>query len=136
MKITLAALADYASISIEQKLHVLGIFDTIYAQSVPAHHVKSVLVIRTLAEHEDSEKDHPLEIRLEDEDGQPLFKGAGMSRVGKIPPGESSTANLILELNNLPLPKFGRYSCVITLDGQEYVRIPLTVAQVPAAPPS
>jgi hypothetical protein len=134
LKITLAALADYASISIEKKLHVLGIFDTIYAQSVPAAHGKAVLVIRTLAEHEDSDRAHPLEIRLEDMDGQPLFKGAGASRVGTIPPGETSSANLILELNNLPLPKFGRYSCVITLDGEERLRIPLTVSQVPQAP--
>ncbi len=134
MKVTVAALADYASISMGDKLNVLGVFDTVWTVATPAAHPKTVLVIRTLAEHEDSNRVHPLEIRLEDEDGQPLFRGQGEQRLGDIPPGETAAGNLIIELNNLPFPRFGRYSCVVTLDGAEVVRLPLKVAQLPQPP--
>lgn len=135
MIVTVAALADFASVSIGDKLNVMGVFDRVWAKSAPATHPRAVLVLRTLVEHEDREQSYRLRIRLEDEDGQIVFEGHGDMTVGTIPPGQTATATLILEIQNLPLPKFGRYSCVVTVGARELIRIPLTLAQTPTAPP-
>ena len=135
MEVTVAALADHASLS-DGKLNVLGVFDVINAHSVPAAHPRAVLVMRTLARNEDADKTVPMEIRLEDEDGRLTFKAQGEHRIGPIPPGGFATANLIIELQNLPLPKFGHYAIVISLGGVEKIRLPLNVVELqpPAGP--
>lgn len=126
MKITLAAIADYASISIEQKLHVLGIFDTIWTQAVPTVHPAMVVVIRTLVGYEDRNTTQKLRIRLEHEDGQRLFEGEAATEVGEVPPGETASGNLIINLQGIPFRQVGRYSFVITAEnGEELHRIPL-----------
>ena len=46
MELTLALLADYANISREGKLNIMGIFEQIFALSFPAVHAQLQLVLR------------------------------------------------------------------------------------------
>jgi hypothetical protein len=137
MKITLAAIADYASISIEQKLHVLGVFDVIWASSFPCTHPTMFLVMRTAVEYGDRSSKTELQIRLEHEDGQRLFEGKAEGEVGDIPPGESVSANMIFQLNMMKFDRPGRYSVVITdiQKNEELHRLPLTLRQLQSSQP-
>lgn len=135
MKITLAAIADYASISIEQKLHVLGVFDVIWSQSLPCIHPSMFLIIRTSVEFEDRNSKQVLIVRLEHEDGGRLFEGKAEGEVGDVPAGESVSANMIFQLTMLKFDRAGRYSFVITDEGtgEELHRLPLAIRELPPA---
>lgn len=128
MKITLAAVADYASVSMEQKLSVMGIFDTIWAASFPVTHSTMFLVLRVQFSYEDSGTTGDLRMRLEDEDGKRLMDGQLGGPVPNIPPGQRPNANLIMAMVNVQFPKAGDYAFVIEQSGVEVHRIPLKVA--------
>lgn len=57
MNVSLALVADYANISREGKLNILGIFDRIAAQSVPAVHSQMQLIMRLEADRAESERE-------------------------------------------------------------------------------
>ena len=128
MQITLAAIADYASVSIGDKLNVLGVFDTIYSREFPAAHPQLFLAIRIQFGFDDRNRDFQLHIRLENEDGQKAFEAVPSGRIGDVPAGEIGSTNLVIGLNGLTLKGPGRYSFVITL-GETEVRLPLRVVR-------
>ena len=96
MKITVAAIADYASISEGGKLNVLGVFDAITAQEFPVRHPHMVFAARLLFEYEDGGKKHAVNVRLEDEDGHKIAEMTGEASVGPVPPGTWNSHSLIL----------------------------------------
>ena len=70
MKVTLAVLADYANVSREGKLNILGIFNIIHAASFPCTHGEMVLVTKLEAEVLDSKKPRKIEVNLVIEEEQ------------------------------------------------------------------
>lgn len=133
MRLTLAAVADYASISIEQKLSVMGVFDTLWGQAFPLAHPQMFLVLRVQFSYEDSGKDRKLKVRLENADGKRLFQGEMGGPVPAIPPGERPNANLVMQVVNTVFQSPGTYTFVVEDGGEELQRIPLKVAQLPDA---
>ena len=69
MEIALAALADYASISREGKLSVMGIFNSVASNSLPATISSAHLVISLELAAAEGEREHSVEIRCMDADG-------------------------------------------------------------------
>src|SRR5690606_8686643 len=68
LKITMAAIADYASVSIGDKLNVMGVFDTIFAEKFPATHPLLFLAVRIHYEYADADTAFDVAMHLEDED--------------------------------------------------------------------
>jgi hypothetical protein len=115
MEIVLAAVADSANISQENKLNVLGTFDTIPARHVPVHAPPMTLAVTIRAEYEDRGREHRLEIHLVDEDGKRLLTGGTVIRLGDISPGRFVHAHLVTPLHNdLVFERFGRYRILIS----------------------
>lgn len=129
MQITLAAIADYASVSIGDKLNVMGVFDTIAAPQFPAVHPQLFLAVRLQFEFEDRNAEVSLQIRLEDEDGKVSLRANPKGRIGAVQPGETGNVNFVLGLANLRFDGPGRYSVVVSLGGQDDVRLPLRIMQ-------
>ncbi len=126
MQVRIAVLADYASISLGDKLNVLGIFSNIMARAEPVVHPQMQLVMQFEFDPTEAGK-KSVWIALQDEAGNDLLTMNGEIAVPRLPHGESATVNQILLLNNTNFPKFGRYEFQVVINGRREATIPLTV---------
>lgn len=129
IQVTLALLADYANVSREGKLNILGIFDRINAQSVPAVHPQMQLVMTLEADRGDADKEHRVEIELIDADGTKLFSIGGNLKFGAPPPGEHVRINHIIQLNGLRFDRFGNYEFKILINNEVRKSVPISVVE-------
>lgn len=133
MQIKLALLADYANVTAEGKLNILGIFDRITVQSLPVTHPQMHLILRLESHSVERGRTHEIEIRLHDPDGQTVFEVKG-EMVPQGIQGMTSATNQILTLNNLQLAKAGGYIFVVFVDNDLKSEIPLAVELGPGSP--
>ena len=136
MQVKLAVLADYANVTAEGKLNILGIFDRINVSGLPAVHPQMQFVMRLEAHPAEKDRVHSIEVRLHDPDGETVFelKGEMVPRGGA--PGQTIAANQIITINNLSLSKTGEHSFVVFVDNDLKTEVPLLVVEVPKlAPP-
>jgi hypothetical protein len=133
LQVKLAVLADYANVSAEGKLNILGIFDRINLTQVPAVHPQMHLVLRLEAHAAERDRAHKVEIRLHDPEGDTIFEVNG----DIVPHGEGShpvSTNQILTLNNLQLQKIGAYNFVVFINHDLKSELPLHVEFVTMPP--
>lgn len=136
ISIPLALVADYANVSQEGKLNIMGIFDQIFADSVPALHPQMQLIVTIVADRGEADKDHSIMIELIDADNtSKLARIEGAVRFGKPPSGEDIRINHILQLNNIAFTKYGEYSFKIHVDGKVIKSLPIKLAKTPTARP-
>jgi hypothetical protein len=126
MQVKLALLADYANVTADGKLNILGIFDRIRVQEVPVTHPQMHLILRIEAHAAERDRSHMVEIRLHDPDGQTVFEVRG-----EVVPhgsyGQTIATNQILTLNNLLLAKTGGYTFVVLVNNDLKSEVPLDV---------
>lgn len=126
MRTRIAVIADYASISMGDKLNVLGIFSSIFARSEPIVHLQMQLVLQFEFDASEWGK-KSVQIALRDADGHDLMSVGGEIAVPHSPHGEPSVVNQILLLNNTTFPRFGYYEFQVLLNGHLEANIPLAV---------
>lgn len=126
MQVKLALLADYANVTAEGKLNILGIFDRIRVQEVPAVHPQMHLILRIEAHQAERDRAHSVEIRLHDPDGETVFDVRG-DIVPHGPHGQAIATNQILTLNNLQLNKTGGYTFIVLVNNDLKSEVPLDV---------
>jgi Family of unknown function (DUF6941) len=126
MQVKLALLADYANVTAEGKLNILGIFDRITVPDLPVVHPQMHLILRLEAHSAERSRAHNVEIRLHDPDGETVFEVKG-EMVPHGEPGSTSATNQILTLNNLQLNKAGGYMFVVFVNNDLKSEIPLGV---------
>lgn len=113
LQVEIIALADYASLSKENKLTIAGIFDRISVSKLPARWPKMFLVLVLKGE---PESEHKLELAVYSETGKEyLFK-----RKLKIKLGRNGKASLITSLVNFPLKWPGKHEMMLT-EGEKKV---------------
>ena len=134
MKVEVAVVADYANTAEGGKLNVMGMFDHISAASFPSTHASMVLALRLRLDFEDREKDHAIKVQLVDEDGRLMGGGDWALKVGAIPPGERQIVSQLLSFVNTEFQRPGEYAFVLSWDGEEKARIPLTLSLRPPQP--
>lgn len=126
MQVKLAVLADYANVTGDGKLNILGIFDRMTVVELPAVHPQMHLVLRLEAHSAEQDRVHTVEIRLHDPDGQTIFDVTGEI----VPHGDAGSpvsTNQILTLNNLQLMKIGGYTFLIFVNNDLKAEVPLAV---------
>ena len=130
MHVRLALLADYANVTAEGKLNILGTFDHIAVSRLPAVHPHMHLILRLEAKSAEKDRLHTVDIRLHDPDGKTVFdlKGEMTPRGGG--PGESVATNQIIGINNLALEQEGEYTIAVFIDNDLKTELPLTVTHV------
>ena len=130
MQVKLALLADYANVTAEGKLNILGIFDRIRVQELPVVHPQMHLILRLEAHPAERDRSHPVEIRLHDPDGETVLDVRG----DVVPHGEvghTIATNQILTLNNLQLRKSGGYTFIVLVNNDLKSEVPLDVDLAP-----
>ena len=131
MEVALALLADYANVTKEGKLNLLGLFSMINAPSLPWTHPQMQLVLSLEATPAEWDSSKKVEIKLLDADGNiKLTIGSDL----KVPRGQSGRnviVNSIIVINNLRFDTEGDYAFHILVGGDEKKRIPLRVNFVP-----
>ena len=136
MDVTFAVVADYANVSREGKLNVMGIFDRVFARQIPARFPPMQLVIRLEADYEELNTEHGIRVQLADPDGEAVFDidGSFTPRGGR--PGEKTSVNHVLQLGNVPLQQTGPHRVLVWIDDalEREVVIHVTRAPDPAGP--
>lgn len=127
MKLTIFLAADYANITREGKLNVMGIFNDIYASTFPARHSSMHLVAKLGAELGEYGKTRNFTIVLLDADGSSIFDLSGQFQVPTGGQGRKPEVNLILELKDLIFPKEGIYQFVLLVDNDHKGELTLYV---------
>ena len=114
----MAALSDTASGDEAGKLTIVGIFDTIWARALPARHAHMALSIRVRYDYDDSGREIPMVIVLEDEDGNKSLQLEGSVDAKVIKPGEFLFANHVVAFGDLVFLREGKYLFHATIAGR------------------
>jgi hypothetical protein len=103
LELKLLTLCDFAMVSQEGKLSVIGMFDRIFTKKIPSSFVRSFVV--AIVEGEPN-NEYEIEFNIQGADGKSILP----SKTLKIKLGNSGRSNLITDLVNMPLPNFGEYT--------------------------
>ena len=129
METQIAVLCDFAA-DYGGKLSLIGTFDTILTQTLPAVHPQCSVALRVLFRKEE-EGQHSLQVNFVDEDGKSIIPP--MDTVMNVTaPGDFffSTHNLVLNLQQLRFERAGQYSVDIAIDGRQIASIPLQIMRI------
>jgi hypothetical protein len=134
MTIQIAVLCDAAT-DYNGKLNLLGTFDTIVTNQLPAVHPQCSIALR-LGFSRIEEGAHKVKMNFVDEDGKFVMPSIDMP-VDVAVPAEANflVRNFIINIQQLKFDKPGQYSIDIAVDGRQETSIPLLVKhQAPAEP--
>jgi hypothetical protein len=126
VNVQLALLADYASVSMDGKMSVAGIFDRLVVHELPWHHPTMFIALRILF-HPGEEGDHGIKIRFVNADGREIIGLAADVTVKAVDPVDGGTTQLVLSMNNVPIATAGRYAFDVFFDGRYEHTVPLVV---------
>jgi hypothetical protein len=130
MRINLFLLADYANISEDKKLNIMGIFTEINAFQFPVRQPSMHLVLSMTPELGEYGDTRTLAIRLFDPDGNELMNISLPCQLPKPEHGRMPIVNFVLNLRDLIFPKPGPYGFVVQLDKDRKDQILLYVNQL------
>jgi len=133
MKLEIFAICDAAA-DYRGKTCIMGTFDTVMAKDAPVAH-RHLTIIAKLRFQPSDESIHKAAISFIDADGKPVMPPV----VQDFPVhfGEtqrSKVGNLILNINNLKLPRFGEYRVDLAVDGKPLGELPLYFVQIAERP--
>lgn len=118
-RVTWAHFCDYAFFDAMRKVCLIGIFNRIHAQRVPAQHTQCYLAFE-VAGAPNSQVDVRVQLLRPDRD--PLFDAS--NRLQLSPMGVGFT---MIGFDNLLLPDFGPYEARVSLNGELAASIELIV---------
>ena len=135
MKVEIFNLCDYAAADASAKLNLIGIFDTIYARETPVVNGFCTLAARVRFDRiEEGLK--KFKISFVDSDGRLILPSLETQILVQIPPeSQNATAQIVTQLSQLILPRFGEYSIDLAIDGRQEASTPIYARQIPFLPP-
>jgi len=116
MKLLLLLAADYANVTGDGKLNVMGIFREINAVNFPARHPSMHLVVKLGAELGEYGETRSLTVKLLDADGKEIMGLSGPVNIPRSEGGRRPEVNAILELKDIMFPQPGPYQFVVLVD--------------------
>ena len=126
MNIQVAVLCDAAT-NDNEKLNLLGAFDTIYAQQLPAVHPQCAVALRLTFTPGD-EGPHQITLNFVNADGRAIMPPMDLPATITIPDdAHFVTRNFIVNIQQLKFNEAGMFSLDILLDGQSQANIPLLI---------
>ena len=113
-------LADYAALGNDGKLQISGIFEVIYAQSLPAMHQKLFLVGNFESKNKDL-NEAVVEVDILNESGKSIaeLKLPNLNVDLSRSIGKKKTFNILYEINNIKFSEYGLHKFVIRINNEE-----------------
>lgn len=133
MEIKQVILADYANVSREGKLNVLGIFSDIYAQNFPAVHPQMQVVISWTATKTEAGRKKTMQVELHNADGKRLLSLGGEVALPEGAPGRALGGNFILPIPPVRFDEPGSYAFIVMINDEERGRASFDVVKLPQA---
>ncbi len=130
MEINLAILADYANVTREGKLNILGIFSVINVQKFPCIHPQMQIVLEWAPISTDSGTQKNVGVQLVDEDGKVMLDIKGNMVLGQFKGYGPFRIPQIIGLNGIMFNKPGNYAFNIFLEKDIVRNIPLALIQI------
>jgi hypothetical protein len=130
MQVSLAVLADYASVSIDNKLNILGVFHEVNTPILPVTVPLMYLVVSFEAEPAEYGKQLLARVVLSEEcgNGDPLLSLEGLAEVPQpARPEDRAYSNQVIGLSGVRFERVGDYRFSIFVDDQEVAVVPLRV---------
>ena len=129
MNVQIAVLCDAAT-DYAGKLNLLGTFDTVVTQQLPAVHPQCSVALRIVFSKVE-EGQHKVKMNFVDEDGRFVMPSIDIPVDVMLPPDASFVArNFLINTQQLKFEKPGQYAIDIAVDGRQETSIPLQVKQV------
>jgi hypothetical protein len=126
--VTLAVLADYANVSQDGKLNIMGIFQEINAPSLPFPLPQMYLVMSFTAGPAEFDSMRDMRVVLLRSDGQELLRLDGQLRVPRpARAGSRAYMNEAIGLAGITFPQAGDYAFHILVGDDEKANVPLHV---------
>ncbi|MCK4948331.1 MAG: hypothetical protein KAI03_05930 [Candidatus Aureabacteria bacterium] len=119
------AAADYYG-----KLNILGAFDSMVLKKMPYVHPQCAVALR-LRFSQIEEGGHKFRINIIDEDGKPVIKhiDGGVKVSFDKCPYNSIALNIVLNIQNLKIGKYGEYAIDLAIDGKQEASLPIFVTE-------
>lgn len=139
MDVSLLVSADYASVSKDNKLNIMGIFSRLYMSQFPGKHPQMFLVVQLRATPAEYGRKFKLGIRLIDMDAiRHLVNVNANLQIPSLKNVNRAEINHVVRLNNIEFPEPGLYDFSILIDNDVKASLPLEVLEMPrrAVPPS
>jgi hypothetical protein len=136
MKLLYALLCDSAFLSIDKKVNIIGVFETISAAKFPVTHPKFVIV----GSIEPDKRDFKMSVNIVSEKGKTPVLGNIQEREVNLPENaKNQNFNFIIEVVNANFSESGNYKVEISIDNKVIGEIPFRLAEGtlgPAGTPS
>jgi hypothetical protein len=125
MKLLYTLLCDYAFLSIDRKVNIIGVFETINAQKFPVTHPKFVIVGSVAP----SKKSFKMSLNIVEKETGTSILGDIHERDVNLPAGHDQNFNFIVEVINTNFTKPGSYVVEIKIDGKVIGEVPLRLTE-------
>lgn len=131
MEVTVAVLADYANVSKDGKLNIMGIFQEINASELPFQLPQMYLVLSFTAGPAEFGSVRDVRVVLLHSDGQEVFSlEAEMQVPNAARPGRRAYINETIGLAGVPFQQAGDYAFSVLVGDDEKATVPLYVNDV------
>ncbi len=139
MEVTFAHLADYASVSKEGKLSVMGIFENINVPEFPYTHPQMYLAFRIRLNYAEVGREIPLRIECVDADGNRVFQAMATFQLaaaeGRKPKrGDKPASNQVIGVNGTKFTRSGNHDVNIFMGDKLMAQIEFEVKRQPQKP--
>ena len=129
MNIEVFSLCDAATVDVAGKLNVLGAFDTIWSNKMPAVYPQCAIALRIRFENIER-GEHGVTVNFVDLDGKHIIPSAnGKININFSDEERSGSANLVINLQMLKLGNYGEYSIDLAVDNRKEASLPLFVRE-------
>lgn len=131
MEVKLAVLADYANVSQDGKLNIMGIFQEVNPPMMPFVLPQMFLVVSFEAGAAEFETLKQIKIAMLDDDGNEMLGLEGQAQVPRPPrPGSRAYINQVLGMSGISFERPGDYSFAILVGGETRASVSLHVNEV------
>lgn len=130
MKKILFLTADYANVTADGKINIMGIFNKIWAHQFPCVHPSFFLIIKIGLELGEFEPQKNIKLKLFDEKGKLISDVFDKDVTFPSPKnGEFPEHQIIIEFKGVPFQNAGVYQYVLLIDNKQLDKLDLHVQQ-------
>lgn len=132
MRLRLNVAADYANLSSEGKLNIMGVFHEVSPQAFPAALSQGFIVLEWEAGPAEVGTQREMRLAFVDPDGnEKIALGVSIEVPGPGRPGSPTLFNQIINVAGAPLERSGEHAFYVLVDDDEKGRIALYVHEPP-----